>query len=197
MKVWRKKIFFKIRDLCCYPASELEKSGMKGRVSVIDGSAVMFRSIMDSQGISQSEEELQNYVLAYLVSVFYQNVERSKFKYLSEEKDWDGKCNKTLDLVLELGYQYSKDDLRHCFNACYNRGLIMANTNEGTLGYVNLSNCLFVRPTVPTYDCKNECYDMESYFKEKVEVVYVEGNHQTVVSNPELADILMKIHDKF
>jgi hypothetical protein len=170
---------------------------MKGRVTVIDGSATMFRGIMGSQGKNQSEEELQNYVLAYLVSIFYQNVDRSKLAYLTEEQTWDGKCNKTLDLVLELGYQYSKEDLKHCFNACYNRAHIMATITDGTLGYVKDSRCLFVKPTEVTYDHENESYDMENYFKEKVEVAHVEGNHQTIISNPKMAEILKNVHDKF
>lgn len=169
---------------------------MKGRVTVIDGSAAMFRGIVNSQRNRQTEEDLQNYVLAYLVAVFYQNVDRSKFAYLMEEKSWEGKCEKTLDLVLELGYQYSKEDLRHCFNACYNRAQIMSTITDGSLGYVKHSKCLFVRPTEVTFEHENESYDMELYFKEKVEVAHVEGNHQTIISNPKMVEILKNVHDK-
>lgn len=170
---------------------------MKGRVTVIDGSPAMFRGMMDNQGRNQSEEDLQNYVLAYLVSVFSQNVDRSKLAYLTEEKTFQGKCNKTLDLVLELGYPYSKEDLKHCFNACYNRAQIMATITDGTLGRVKHSRCLFVRPTEVTFEHENESYDMEKYFEEKVEVATVEGNHQTIISNPKMAEILKNVHDKF
>lgn len=178
-------------------ASVFEKCGIKGRVTVIDGSVKMFRGIMNSQGKDQTEEELQNYVLAYLVSLFYQNVDRSKLAYLLEEKSWDGKCNKTLDFVLSLGYQYSKEDLRHCFNACYNRAHIMATITDGSLGYIKNSKCLFVRPTEVTYEHENESYDMIDYFEQNVDVAHVEGNHQTIISNPKMAEILKNVHFKF
>lgn len=175
-------------------ASELEKSGRKGRVTVIDGSVAMFRDIISSRGIDQTEEQLQDYVLSYLVSISYQNVDRSKFTYLLDEKTWEAKCNKTIDLVLEKGHQYSREDLKHCFNACYNRTRIMRNGDK--LGFVKHSKCLFIRPSERTFEHEKETYELEDNFEEKIEVAQFEGNHQTILSNPKMAEIINIINDK-
>lgn len=175
-------------------ASIFEKSGKKGRVTVIDGSPEMFETILKNQRLGH--DELQDFVLCYIVSIFYQNVERSKFSCFLLEKTWEAKCNKTVELILELGYQYSKEDLYHCLNACYSRAMIMSGIPKGSLGFIRNSKCLFIRPTEETLKHENETYDMKDYFEQNVDVTHIEGNHQSIISNLQMVKILNQIHDE-
>lgn len=163
-------------------------------MTLIDGSPEMLRTLSENNRKSGGEIELQNYVLAYIVSLIYQNVDRSKFAYLLEEISWDEKCNRTLNLALELGYQYSPEDLKHTINACYSRALLISSITKDHFGTVKNSKCLFLRPTEVTLEHPNPSYDLSDYFEQPVDVAYVEGNHQTMICSPKMIEILNNIH---
>jgi len=89
---------------------------------------------------------------------------------------------------------YGKENLRLMLNASFNRSKIVLSTDSKLSSLANTKATL-IRPTVPFFSASiDEKYELQSNFKEKVELTYLEGKHFTILENPELLRILHGIH---
>lgn len=170
----------------------MESIGLNGHVTIIDGSPEMLSSIVRTHKIGKSETDFQNYILGYLVTVLYQNVDRSKLEYLLKTETWDEKCEKTINLCMDIGYKYGRDDLNCFLNAYYGRASILAAMKED-YEIIENTNCTFIRPSEAMIEHESECYELKNYFKNNIEVYCVQGNHQTMLENPEIVQIINRI----
>lgn len=170
---------------------------MKGQLTLIDGSPEMLGTIVKTHMIGKTESDFQNYVLGYLVTLMYQNVDsRKKLEYLLTSETWDEKCEKTVDLLLELGYKYGRDDMQCLLNAYYGRAFLLQSEIEETYSLIEKSSCMFIKPSETTLEHQSETYELKKYFKNNVEILNVQGNHQSMLENPEMIQILNDINGK-
>lgn len=169
---------------------------MKGHLTIIDGTPEMLGTIVKTHMIGKTQSDFQNYVLGYLVTLMYQNVDsRKKLGYLLTTETWDEKCEKTVDLLLDLGYKYGRDDMKCLLNAYYGRAFLLSEMEE-SYSLIEKSTCVFIKPSETTLEHQSETYELKKYFKNKIDVFNVQGNHQSMIDNPEVIRILNDINEK-
>lgn len=156
----------------------------------------MLGTIVQTQTKGKTEAEFQNYLLGYLVTLLIQNVDRSKLAYLLKTETWNEKCEKTIDLCLDCGYKYGRDDLRCLLNAYYRRVSLLSHQNLEEYRLISDFSCSFIKPSDLILEHENESYELQNYFKNTINVFYVQGNHQSMIANPEIVQILNDINDK-
>jgi fatty acid synthase, animal type len=175
-------------------ASELEKEGKKGSITAIDGSPLLSR-LMQAQSDKKDETEYGSYILTYILSLLYQTVEKSMTEEIVKCESWEDKLECFLELAADQKI-YSKSYLRNVANSALNRAKIIKNTSDEQLDFIRLYSCTFIRPTQLTREHESECYNFDTFFEQKIDVINLEGNHQTVIDNPDLVIVLNKLHSK-
>lgn len=81
---------------------------------------------------------------------------------------------------------YSEKHQRNVCNTTYHRLRAMANY-ESTIGVLK-SRIKLVKPTLPTVAWETEDFDLSCFTEHPVEVIYVEGNHVTILDNLDCAE---------
>ena len=174
-------------------AEKLESDGINGTLTFIDAAPALFKNLMSSRYQRSIYEESQNDTIKNVSRVVC--TKPLDLSSVFELSSWDEKVDKFLSLVSDQ-QQYEKEYLRKKLNTFYNRLLIVFNTENKVCSSFLKSSITLIRPTIPWVANMSEKYDLQVDFKEEVKLLYLEGNHTTVLENPLLIDIIHKQHSE-
>lgn len=176
-------------------AKELEKIGLRGKLTLIDGSPLLFKkflakSIRLYESCSVAEE---NAILSHMMQSLWGN-EQGKIAFDAKLRKQTS-FNEKVDLCIEnlTKKNYSSDYLKAMLTSIYNRLnlLITAEVSpepklKCPITLVRVKQSLFI-------DIADD-YELSQYSKyNKIDLNYVDGDHYSCLSKPGLIDIINKI----
>lgn len=174
-------------------AEKLEAEGKYGVITFLDGAPTLIRALAsDHYKNSNDEASIQNSVIIYIFSNVFGTVDDNFVNKVSSLGTW----NEKVDLILEftnMQKQYGKEYLRSILNALVNRVKIIM-TTDVKISSLKSTLATLVRPTIASVKNISENYDLDVNFKEKVDVMYLEGNHFSLLENPLLLETLNNVH---
>lgn len=173
-------------------AELLEKRGKSGRITFIDGAPAMLKTVASETYKAQTEEEIQNAVLAFSFTVLFKTIDETFVKECLCQPTWKEKVEKATSHQ-EAQKAYNKDYLELMLNAIVKRVQIML-SSDIKLCSAERTQATLIRPTKATLSNATECYDLDVNFKDKVDVKYLEGDHFSVLENPEMIATLNNLH---
>lgn len=163
-------------------------------ITNIDGAPDILSAAVKLQAENKTENEFYDYILNYSLIMIYQSVDKGMLELIIAEETWERKLEKFLELA-SAQETFSINYLRLIMNALVNRARSMMYETE-TLGYLDKTKCTLIKPTEELVLNSSENYDLNKYFEQDVEVINLEGNHQSVLDNPKLISVLNDVHSK-
>lgn len=173
-------------------AELLERNGKSGMITFIDGSPALLKAIAMGNSKSISDEEIQQRVLAISFAAIHSKADESFVKECFCQPTWSGKVEKAATSP-EIQRNYSKEYLTMILNAIFNRTKIILKSDLKVCS-TSRTKATLIRPTTASVVNISENYDLDVNFKDKVEVKYLEGNHFSILENPELVENLNALH---
>lgn len=176
----------------------LEKFGKCGHIILIDGSPNYLKRM--AQGLLRTTkiEDSTDVLIMVVFSQFCRSEFRNNFiAKLSQFSDVEQKIDLVMEfLSTEIKDKYSVEYIKKLAVAIMNRlkVVIGLNLEDGKISDV-MENKLkspitLIRPTQASFTDIDEDYSLHRYTEQEVNIKYVEGNHLTVLENPELTDII-------
>lgn len=174
-------------------AEKLEANGKTGEITFIDAAPALLKSYSLTRYKNSSDEQIQNNIIENLTLVVWGR--SIDVKPITTLLTWEEKINQILAHVTDQQI-YGKEYLRLILNALFNRTKIVLNTDT-KISSLTKSQATLIRPSIPfSPEDIDEKYELQLNFKENVELMYLEGNHFTVLDNPLLLKILSKTYSK-
>lgn len=172
----------------------LENDGKFGSVTLIDAAPALVKGKFCIRYTNNqfTDELLQKDIIQFLVSALCENSidVDSTIKFST----WEENVEQALTLLTNQKV-FGKEYLRLMMNALLNRLKIISSADI-KLSSANKSKATLIRPNTPWVPDIDEKYDLQPYFKETVDLIYIDGNHFTILENPSLLGILNKIHSE-
>lgn len=172
-------------------AELLENKGKSGRITFIDGAPLFLMALAAQFSKVQTDEALHHLVLANIFSTLSTQDE----KFINEcfsQPTWEEKVKLTTSSIDALKL-YRKEYLELMMHALLNRMKIVLKTDIKVCS-TKRTDATLIRPTTASVADISESYDLDVNFKEKVDVKYLEGNHFSILENPNLVDYLNNLH---
>ena len=167
----------------------LEKAGLKGHLTMIDGSLLLTKKLLNS--VQQGQNDLEDVMLLLIALQVMPEVPTSEIqKILEEEKDFDAKIARCLVLMKER--TYSEQYLRQVGYAFLNRSKVISDAIDEPTEKVQASMTL-LKPTVSTIVDIPDDYELTKYTSGAVRQIQLVGNHLTILENEELPQIINAI----
>lgn len=179
-------------------ASLLEKLGKNGRIILVDGSPNYLKRMAQGLLRTTKVEDHTDVLIMVIFSQFGQSEYRDNFiAKLSEISVLEQKIDLVMEfLSTEIKDIYSVEYIKKLAVAIMNRLkiVIALNLEDGKISDI-MENRLkspitLIRPTQASFSDIDEDYSLHRYTEQEVNIKYVEGNHLTVLENPELTDII-------
>nr|WIW72532.1 fatty acid synthase [Kerria lacca] len=169
----------------------LEAENRTGRLWLIDSSPEFLKTMtrLTLMSSEQAEDELQVKIITRFLDLIWPQASKEIINDLYKLKDW----NSRLDLVISLtppDIVHSKLYQRQLMTGGYYRVKSVCSQENFAEGSLKALTTL-IRPTeisIPTADD----YEVSKYFKSPVKVLFVEGNHFTILENKKTAELIME-----
>lgn len=175
-------------------AAKLESLGKVGQVTFIDGAPVFIKTLTLEQYKVNTDEAIQNSVIAQIFSNVFSNLDDEFVKEVFTQPTWQDKVNKIVEFSTDQKV-YGKEYLKLMLNAMVNRIKIIL-TTETIESCIDGCSVALLRPTTASVTTINETYELDKSFKNKVEVIYFDGNHFTILENPKVVEQLNVLHSE-
>lgn len=174
-------------------AHALEEMGMKGHVLLIDGSPLWLKQLGYAHiGGTQkvSDEMVQAILLMAIVNlVFSEDNPEEIIATFVDFKTWTDKVNHLVDYGLKSNLKYSENYLRKMVFSLYSRLRLIFDFDINAVQKLK-SSITLVRPTEVAVVDIDEDYELSKLTEGTVQLKFVEGNHATMLDNPQLAQII-------
>lgn len=174
-------------------AQMLERTGMNGRVLLMDGSPVYLKRMSEAMIKTTSKKENMEDVLIILVYFNMCGGDRTyKFTMqLQECRSWSQKMDLLYRHLPEaIKCAYSSDYLYDVMCGMANRLKSVININFESEIVKLKSPVMLVRPKQASFTDIPHDYDLSKYTEHPVEVRYVQGNHLTMLDGNEIIEII-------
>lgn len=175
-------------------AEKLEDLGKVGHITFIDGSPLFLKAMALENFKTHSEEEFQKLIILQVVQVAYCNLDNELLKEVFSEPTWEDKINRITELSSGQNI-YGKEYMKLLLTAIRNRTKIVLNSESKICSIEKCSSTL-IRAKTTSIKNIDEAYELDQNFTKKVDVMYLDGSHFSILENPELPEVLNKIHSK-
>lgn len=167
-------------------ASALEKLGKYGKVMLIDGAPKLLNKLaLEHFSKNFTEDDIRSIVLVNTIFTCFPDDDGRVVKATLSEKTWDSRLKKLTDLYKDQK-MYSEEYGVKMLNSLVNRLILVANLNLKEFPTLNNSPTTLIRTTEYTLKDIEQDYGLGDYVSNGVEVLFLEGNHATVLDNPKL-----------
>lgn len=173
-------------------AEILEANGKTGHVTFIDGSPLMIKTIACEYYKVRTDDAIQKSVIGHILSTVFTDLDDEFVKNVSSEPTWEGKVDKIAHFS-DAKKIYAEEFMRLMLIALLNRVKIILDTDIKISNIVNSTSSL-IRPNTSSVANISENYDLDINFKNPVEVMFLDGNHITILENPSLVEVLNNLH---
>lgn len=174
-------------------ARALEEAGMKGYVLLIDGAPSFLKQLSYGhigKNFNISDEMIQHMLLVAILRTVYP-VESTEdvMASLTECSTWPEKIDCLIKYSQKYNLDYSETYLRKMVVSLFNRLKLVFDFNEDNIRKIK-SSITLVRPTEVGVVDIDEDYELSKYTEGTVELKFIDGNHATMLDNPQLAQII-------
>lgn len=174
-------------------AAALEEIGMKGHILLIDGSPLWLKQLCYAHvGGPQhvSDEVIQAMLLMAIVNIVL--VDENPEEIISTFVDfptWEEKVNHLVAYGAKSNLKYSAEYLRKMVYTMYSRLRLVFDFDINAVSKVK-SSITLVRPTEVAVVDIEEDYDLSKCTEGTVQLKFIDGNHASMLDNPQLAQII-------
>lgn len=165
----------------------LESLGMKGKLILIDGAPDFLKKIIILLNQNRPELTDQN-VREIFVTVMKPITTYAKLNIENPVQNWDQYSKGFIEIVAKT-YEYTEGYVREIFDSVLTRIKVMMNGVKVTETSLE-SNILLIRPTQSVTVMEEKDYALSNYTKGEVTVKFLDGDHSTLLENPELVTII-------
>lgn len=175
-------------------AQKLESLGKTGHITFIDGAPDLIKTLALETYKMDSDAEIQNSVIKHIFANVYSNIGEDFAKEVLSQPSWAEKVEKIVELST-VQKVYGKEYLKLMLNALVNRIKIILKTDTKISSIEHCSSTL-LRPNTMSVTNISESYELDKNFKKKVEVIFMDGNHFSILENPKLVEQLNTTHSQ-
>lgn len=169
---------------------ELESRGKTGRLLLIDGSPTFVKSFFETEEhFELSEEYAENLVIKLTMASVSLEKNDSLAQKAFLHKNWEDKM-KELRKVSNESLVYSENYYGKYLTAFKNRLHIMMNFDLNEIETLESTSISLFRCSQVSAKTIVEDYGLSRYSLKKINVKIVEGDHSTILKNPELAKLI-------
>lgn len=171
-------------------AEEMENRGKKGRLLLIDGSPLFVKSIYYVVGDDViSEEFIENLAITYIISTLYPEGNEKMHRSVLLYSNWDDKITELIKLG-EFTQTYSENFNRKCMTAIKNRCKMVTKMNLNDFKTLQTTSISLFLSSQSQHHKIAEDYGLSKYSLQKISIRSIEGDHNTILDNPELAKLI-------
>lgn len=176
-------------------AKYLEEAGLTGEVICIDGGVALFKHGLKTHmpQLETIDESVQHFILIQLVFEILPGMELDEIrKVLANNKTFEDRVNAFIELMPNS--EYSKTYLKNFGYGLYNRmKMILNEHDECKMDERIRSNITLIRPKTHLVPGIENNYNLKQYTSGKVALNFVEGNHLSMIDDPELFSIINNV----
>ncbi|XP_011313294.1 fatty acid synthase [Fopius arisanus] len=168
---------------------QLEAKDFSGKLILIDGAPLYMKSIKDQHLRADNDEELQTNVLIGMADAALSEGSIALLADLKKCKSWDEKLNVFMERTQTDTLEISVEQRRNICTCIYNRLLALDHYDISSDAPLK-SPITLLKPTQEALKNLPVDYDLRKVTREKVLCRILEGNHLTIIDNPEVTDII-------
>jgi fatty acid synthase, animal type len=171
-------------------AKALEDCGKSGKVVLIDGSPKYIKALAAANLSSNfTHEQVESLVMTNAVKIFFGQKSLEKLKIVFAEATWKDRVEKLLELSNNL-QPYSDQFVRIMLNGFLNRTKIAIQLDVEKFQKLSKTPITLVRPLESSIQNVEDDYGLRLQTEKHFELMFIEGNHSTILENPKLVEIL-------
>jgi fatty acid synthase, animal type len=175
-------------------AKGLENFGKIGKVTTIDGSPKFLKRLaLEHLPSNFSEELIQAITLTNTVFMCIPDDDGTILRAIMEEPTWDAKLTKFCELYRDKRI-YTEEYAKKIINALVNRLLLTTSIDLTSFAILQRTPLTLIRPSMASLQDIDDDYGLSRYTPNQIAINTVEGNHATILENPQLAQTINSIH---
>lgn len=171
-----------------------EKSGMKGKLVLIDGAPLFIKKLsIDHFTTDYTDETIQTMLLANSIQTVLHSDDGQIMKLVLSKPTWHSRLDKLVEFTKDLNL-YSDVYLRSILNALVNRIKLVLNLNIESFKPLKHTLITLIRPTEASVIDIDEDYGTNKLSDHKINIHFVEGNHITMLDNHKLTGLINELN---
>lgn len=171
-------------------AKLLESKGKKGSVTFIDGSPQFIHKVANLVVPDGNDESIQAIILLTCSRLLFPDEHNEIVKRVFSHNSWETKLQSFADVAKERS-QYSAEYGSKMLTALINRLKISLNADKLSLPSLSSSTVVsLIKPSESSAKGLDEDYGLGKLCSQKISVNIIDGNHASMLSNPELVKLL-------
>lgn len=170
-------------------ASLLENNGKTGSVTFVDGSPEFLYKLANTTIEDKSDENIQSMVILPCIRLLFPDEFEEVAKKVFSENSWETR----LETFVEIGAkrsQYSAEYGIKMLKAIVKRVKMSLKANEIEFEKIQNSSVQLIKPTNSSVADVAEDHGLGKYFSQEVVINIIEGDHASILKNPEFVRIL-------
>lgn len=162
----------------------------------IDGSPTLLKKMIQNFVKSKdvTDEKIQLELITNIMQAVFpeENLENIRHK-MEQLKTWESKLDKLIEFIKWSQLEIETEYFSTISSGIYNRTI--AAHHSQTENFVKIrSPIVLVRPTDAIVSDIDEDYELQRYTEGLVTLKFIDGNHQTILENPKLIDIINEMN---
>lgn len=173
-------------------AHALETKGRVGKLVLIDGSFELMKALAANLlPLSHTDSDLHKMVLTMIIELAFPEKKAEMLEKVFAPNATEQTYVEFLKFA-QSTRMYSDGFVHKMFLSIFSRIKILQkfNQTETDVPAFSATTLALVKPSVPTVQSLNEFFGMRTLTSSKIHVDTVEGNHSTILDNPQLAEVL-------
>lgn len=163
-------------------AKVLEQHGKVGKIVLIDGAPKLLKTLAVEQlPENWTDDTVRNIILTMIIISCIPEDNGTIIKEILAIPSFEARIKKLSTRQTMYSEEYG---LKIC-SAFVNRMILTAKVDLNSFEQVNAKLSL-IRPSDPSITEIEEDYDLGQYTKNPIDIKYLEGNHATILDNPNL-----------
>ncbi|XP_070149856.1 fatty acid synthase [Polyergus mexicanus] len=165
-------------------ARRLETHGLNGRLVLIDGAPDLMKAMIEQYLPSQTQEELQNNILLYIMNNLQPAASEKLFLDLDKCMTWEQKLDGFVS-HLASDNVLSVENQKALCTTLYSRVLALQKYDALSLTRIR-APIILLKPMESFTHMDEKDYGLQKITRDKVKVHYIEGNHVTMLNNDKI-----------
>lgn len=167
----------------------LESKGKKGTLKIIDGSPQFISTLSNLFVPVVNDDNIQSLILLTCARILFPDDFHEVAKNIFSHSTWETRLDNFVQ-VAQARSQYSADYGSKMLTALVNRLKISLTADKLTLPILSSTPLSLIRSSDSSAQNLGDDYGLAKYSTSKVNVNVIDGNHTTMLSNPDLIRLL-------
>lgn len=174
-------------------AALLESKGKTGHITFVDGSPTFLKLMSEDQFLeSTSEDYLRQLLISHVLSNILSELPDSLKKEIFLQPSWDEQVAALIKHT-DMKHKYSDEYLQFILNFLVSRARLLATTTSD-IDDVMKASTILVRPATFSLMDVSEDYNLSKNFEKKMKIVFLEGNHTSILENEKFVELMNETH---